>query len=95
MEYQGRAFADLRRAMEADWVPGLQRILGIATERLPALWDADFLYRTPAEAASRGRFVLCEINVSCVSPFPPAAPAALADAVTRCLAAAGYSQTSS
>lgn len=80
------AFADLRRAMETDWVPGLQRMLGLATERLPALWDADFLYRAPAEVARQGRFVLCEINVSCVSPFPPDAPAAVAAAVQRCLA---------
>lgn len=80
------AFADLRRSMESDWVPGLQRILGLATERLPALWDADFLYRRPQEVASQGRFVLCEINVSCVSPFPPGAPAAVAAAVARCLA---------
>lgn len=76
------AFADLRRLMEAEWVPGLQRILGIETERLPALWDADFLYRAPADAAARGRFVLCEINVSCVSPFPAAAPGAIVEAVS-------------
>lgn len=77
------AFADLRRAMETLWVPGLQRTLSIGTAQLPALWDADFLYRVPVEAAVRGRFVLCEINVSCVSPFPPGTPGAIAEAVMR------------
>lgn len=78
------AFADLRASMEADWVPAMQRILGLAVERLPALWDADFFYRAPGD--TRSRFVLCEINVSCVSPFPPGSPAAIAEAVKRCLA---------
>jgi hypothetical protein len=77
------AFADLRRSMEADWVPAMQRILDLPTERLPAIWDADFLYRAPGDP--RSRFVLCEINVSCVSPFPEAAPAAIAEAVKRCV----------
>lgn len=79
-------FADLRASMEREWVPGLQRILGLETKRLPALWDADFLYRSPRDAGAHGRFVLCEINVSCVSPFPPAAPATIAAAVRQCLA---------
>lgn len=79
------AFADLRQAMEGDWIPGLQRILDLPAERLPALWDADFFYRAQPDA--RGRFVLCEINVSCVSPFPDGAPDAIAQAVTRTLLA--------
>lgn len=75
------AFADLRQAMESDWIPAMQALLRLETERLPALWDADFFYRAPADA--RGRFVLCEINVSCVSPFPDGAPEAIAEAVRR------------
>jgi glutathione synthase/RimK-type ligase-like ATP-grasp enzyme len=78
------AFADLRRAMETDWVPAMQKLLDLSTERLPALWDADFFYRVQSDA--RGRFVLCEINVSCVSPFPDAAPEAIAEAARRRLA---------
>ena len=77
------AFADLRRAMETDWVPAMQRILDLETNSLPALWDADFLYR--ATGGKGARFVLCEVNVSCVSPFPEGAPAAVAEAVTRCV----------
>lgn len=80
------AFADLRQAMETEWVPAMQKILGLPTERLPALWDADFFYRSPSEAPQHGRFVLCEINVSCVSPFPDTAPEAVAAAVKRSLA---------
>ena len=80
---------DLRTMMEEDWIPGLQRLLAIETKSLPVLWDADFLLRSPASAASHGRFVLCEINVSCVSPFPPTAPDLLADATSRAIARAG------
>ncbi len=78
------AFADLRRSMETDWVPAMQKILDLETARLPALWDADFFYRVPGD--TRSRFVLCEINVSCVSPFPETAPEAVAAAARRCLA---------
>lgn len=81
------AFADLRDAMENEWVPAMQRTLALPTDRLPALWDADFLYRAPDDARTRGRFVLCEVNVSCVSPFPDAAPNAIAAvAAAQCLA---------
>jgi hypothetical protein len=74
------AFRDLRRSMEQDWTPGMQRVLGIGTHDLPALWDADFLYRAPNDTAA-SRFVLCEINVSSVSPFPDAAAPAVARTV--------------
>lgn len=79
------AFADLRQAMETDWVPAMQDILGPGSAQLPALWDADFFYRPPSETPGRSRFVLCEINVSCVSPFPDDAPAAIAATARRCL----------
>jgi hypothetical protein len=74
------AFQDLRQSMERDWMPGLQRLLGLETRDLPALWDADFLYRAP-DAPAASRFVLCEINVSSVSPFPEAAAQAIAATV--------------
>jgi len=44
-------------------------MLAIETERLPVLWDADFLYRTAPERRGAERFALCEVNASCVSPF--------------------------
>jgi hypothetical protein len=57
----------------------MQRLVGVGTERLPVLWDADFLLgpRTPA---GEDTYVLCEINASCVTPFPPEAPEALSRA---------------
>lgn len=80
------AFANLRQAMEQDWIPAMQRTLSLSAAQLPAIWDADFLHRGPTNEPDRHPFVLCEINVSCVSPFPPAAPEAIAEAVTRCVA---------
>jgi hypothetical protein len=79
-------FQGLRRLMETDWVPGLQRLLQIDTASLPALWDADFLYG-PKAASGGDTFVLCEINVSAVSPFPETAAGKVAIAVARMLAA--------
>lgn len=73
-------FQGLRRAMEAEWVPAMQQTLGIDTASLPAIWDADFLYG-PKTAAGEDSYVLCEINVSAVSPFPEEALEPLTRAV--------------
>ncbi len=70
-------FATLRAKMESDWVAGMQRLLDIDTASLPALWDADFLYG-PRTQAGEDTYVLCEINVSSVAPFPDSAPALVA-----------------
>lgn len=75
---EAAAFQRLRRAMETDWIPGLRRRLHIGRARLPALWDADFLYG-PKDADGRDTYVLCEINVSSVAPYPPSAVAPLAE----------------
>ena len=40
---------------------------------LPAIWDADFLYGS-RELSDEDTYVLCEINVSSVLPFPEPAP---------------------
>lgn len=77
-------FQGLRRRMEDEWTPGLQRLLDIRTQDLPVLWDADFL-RGPAAGDGSDTYVLCEINVSCVTPFPPTAPAAVAAAALDAL----------
>lgn len=73
--------ADLCEQMETEWVPALQRLLALDERDMPVLWDADFLHRRPSEG--RSRFALCEINVSCVSPFPAAAPEAIAGALRK------------
>ena len=65
-------FQPLKRRLEEEWVPAMQRLLGIDTEQLPVLWDCDFLLG-PRDASGADTYVLCEINVSCVSPFPESA----------------------
>jgi len=80
-------FQDLRRLMEAEWVPQMQAQLGVSTEELPALWDADFLYG-PKTANGRDTYVLCEINISAVAPYPDtAAPKAAQAAIAGARAA--------
>jgi hypothetical protein len=76
-------FHDLRNVMEEEWTPGLQRLLKIETRSLPVVWDADFLLRPGGAGVGQSRFMLCEINVSCVSPFPATVPAMLAEATAR------------
>jgi hypothetical protein len=82
------AFQVLRRNMEFEWVPAMRRLLQIEREALPAIWDADFLYG-PKTASGDDSYVLCEINVSCVFPFPDEALGALADAAVKNAHAAG------
>ena len=79
-------FQGLRRRMETEWTPGLQAILGIETRDLPVLWDADFLYG-PNSSEGDESFSLCEINVSCVVPYPLTAAAAIASAAKERTAA--------
>ncbi len=79
-------FQALRRLMEEQWTPALLRTLGLAEADLPILWDADFLFG-PRDADGRDTFVLCEINVSSVSPMPEEAPAAIAETLRRRLEA--------
>ena len=62
----------LKRLVEEEWVPAMQRLLGIETESLPVLWDCDFLLG-PKTASGADTYVLCEINASSVSPFPESA----------------------
>jgi hypothetical protein len=72
-------FQDLRRRLEQDWVRMLCEHAGVTFDRLPLLWDADFLLGE--RVGTEERHVLCEINVSSVSPFPPSAIAPLVEAV--------------
>jgi hypothetical protein len=80
-------FSGLRATMEGEWTPALQRVLGLETNDLPALWDADFLYRAAASIAP-SPFVLCEINVSSVLPFPDVSAPAIAATARRAVLAA-------
>jgi hypothetical protein len=73
-------FADLRSSLETEWVPGLMESVGVDHEALPLLWDADFLYG-PKTAVGADTYMLCEINVSSVSPIPDQAVDKLAHGV--------------
>ncbi|MDH3412543.1 MAG: hypothetical protein OEM98_08660 [Gammaproteobacteria bacterium] len=65
-------FEPLKRKLEKEWVPGLRRLLDIDDASLPVLWDADFLLG-PKTESGEDTYVLCEINVSSVAPFPESA----------------------
>jgi hypothetical protein len=73
-------FRELRNKMESEWVPGMRAMLDIPTASMPALWDADFLYG-PRTSDGADSYVLCEINVSSVAPYPDSAVPKVAGAV--------------
>ena len=73
-------FQALRRRLETQWITLLHERVGLAREQLPLLWDADFLLGEPTLLEPE-RYVLCEVNVSSVSPFPPSALGPLVQAV--------------
>jgi hypothetical protein len=70
-------FQALRAKMESEWAPQTMQLLGIETDSLPIIWDADFLYG-PRTALGEDTYVLCEINVSSCFAIPDQAPAAIA-----------------
>jgi hypothetical protein len=66
-------FQDLKEIMENKWVPQLQQITGTSNEIMPVIWDADFFINSVNTENTHEKYTLCEINVSCVSPFPESA----------------------
>ena len=72
--------------MEDEWVAEMCRTLALDPSALPVIWDADFLYG-PKDAAGADTYVLCEINVSSVYPFPDEALAPIVAAMRARLAA--------
>jgi hypothetical protein len=75
-------FQPLKRKLEQEWVPELQQLFDISTERLPILWDADFLLGEQ-DAHGNDTYVLCEINVSSVAPYPDSATPFIARATLQ------------
>ena len=65
-------YQDIRARTETEWVPELQRILGLETTQLPVIWDIDLLYG-PKTPEGDDTYVLCEINVSSTFAFPEVA----------------------
>lgn len=72
-------FQALKRKLEREWVPAMQQLLRIDTEDLPVIWDCDFLLGPKGEDGE-DTYVLCEINVSSVAPYPESAVPYIVDA---------------
>jgi len=77
-------FQELRRRLEGSWIEMLCARVGVDPARVPLLWDVDFLFGERGEHGPE-RYVLCEINVSSVSPFPDAAIPPLVEATREAL----------
>jgi hypothetical protein len=69
-EYCGM-FQDLRQIMESKWIPQLREIHSISDKLMPLLWDIDLFINDVNTMETEKKYTICEINVSCVSPFPP------------------------
>ena len=74
----------LKKRLEEEWVAAMCRALDMKKEELPLLWDCDFFFG-PRDEQGRDTYVLCEINVSSVAPFPPSAPPVIAEALADAL----------
>jgi hypothetical protein len=81
------AFQALKQQLEAGWITQLRECVDLGHAQLPLLWDCDFMLGN-SESGNAQRYVLCEVNVSSVSPFPPSCIAPLVAAVKARLAAA-------
>jgi hypothetical protein len=76
------AYGELRNRMESEWVPQMQEVLGLATQALPVIWDADFLYGAKTTSGA-DTYVLCEINASSTFAFPEHAMPGVAEAAIK------------
>jgi hypothetical protein len=74
-------FKDLKEIMENKWVSQLQKLTGLHSEELPVIWDADFFINKINSENAAEKYSLCEINVSCVSPFPESSIPHIVDTV--------------
>jgi hypothetical protein len=83
----------LKQQLESTWITLLRERIGLAHEQLPLLWDCDFMLGDMSADGAQS-YVLCEINVSSVSPFPPSSIPPLVDAVLRCAQRARQSNQS-
>lgn len=78
------AYQRLRALAETDWVPAMRELLHLQVTELPVIWDADFLFGPGPDDS----YVLCEINISAVWPFPPQATQTIARATIEALTVA-------
>ena len=84
-------FQAVKRKLEDEWIPAVQQLLSIDRESLPILWDCDFLFG-PKDAQGEDTYVLCEINVSSVAPYPDSAVPYIVDATLASVSAARQSR---
>ena len=85
-------FQSIKTKMEEEWLGALCHTLEMNAESLPMIWDADFLYG-PRIAAIEDTYVLCEINVSSVYPFPNEAIEPLASETKQILSTRNLSMS--
>jgi hypothetical protein len=76
-------FQSLKKRLEGEWLGQMMELLGVSFNDLPLLWDADFM-----SAPYPREWMLCEINVSSVYPYPESALAPLARALDARLSTA-------
>jgi hypothetical protein len=88
------AYQALRLKAESEWVPGMKSLLGLDAQQLPIIWDADFLYG-PKNESGEDTYVLCEINISAVWPYPPRASQKMAEAALAAVTGFRMSATTS
>ena len=62
-------FSRIQLLMDSRWLDELLSCLQLTKSELPLLWDMDFMFG-PKDEQGEDTYVLCEINVSCVSPYP-------------------------
>lgn len=86
-------FQAVKRRLEQEWLPALLRLLDIPTTRLPILWDCDFLLG-PKDAEGADTYVLCEINLSSVVPYPDSATLLIVAATQKQIQAANEQRQS-
>ncbi len=72
-------FQAIKTMMETEWLDALCQTIDIDRQRLPLIWDADFLFG-PKTTSGEDTYVLGEINASAVFPFPDSALEPLARA---------------
>lgn len=80
-------FQALKHKLEHEWVPAARQLLEIGADSLPILWDCDFLLG-PKKENGEDTYVLCEINVSSVAPYPESAVPHIVNATTARIQAA-------
>lgn len=69
-------FQKLRQRLENEWIPKLLKHFSLKPNDLALIWDTDFFF-----GPGQDEFILCEINSSCVSPFPESAVSKIIDEV--------------